>query len=127
MYHNICCKKYAYIYLYTYIYLHIILNENCTTQVIILRKRFFFKLYSLSPRIQTPFIQYTSVEYEYMHPASIIISTKSYLPRMVGLCQKNTLVLVFLLGHLQAEGWEGKHILDLLCNFFFFLLFLHRF
>jgi len=37
---------------------------------------------------------------------------------MVGLCQKNTLMLVFLLGHLRVEELKGKNILGLLCLFF---------
>lgn len=39
-------------------------------------------------------------------------------PLMVELCQKNTLMLVFLLGCLQVEELKGKNILDLLGTFF---------
>lgn len=62
-------------------------------------------------------------------PPKDILSTQSYLKNfihqaimppsvMVGLCQKNTLMLVFLLGHLRVEELKGKNILGLLCLFF---------
>lgn len=58
-----------------------------------------------------------------------ILSTQSYLKNftdqaimppslMVGLCQKNTLMLVFLLGCLQVEELKGKNILGLVSLFF---------
>lgn len=39
---------------------------------------------------------------------------------MVGLCQNNTLRLVFLLRYLQVEELKRKNILGLLCTFFYF-------